>query len=207
MEFIRDHGNDVAERYLLHGNARSYAGMQEYDRHAVQLGSEPFSQEHREDARATKDALIARFGKAYTDQYGWAASVLPRTRKGQPAGPTFAQIEEAVAMQASRPWYRFASEGQHAGVGALDFTLGLTHGPPLLLVGASDMGMFDPGTNTGRTLLHATTTFLGSRPDVRAVSAMFLVVVLGRQLEDAFWQAYQSIDYGEGDDHLASAAE
>ena len=198
-EFIAKHGDDMARRYQEHVIARKPAAMSEYDTHAHWFKGTPFSAADHASAREARAALVARYGEEYGEAYGWAASVVWRTRKnGTRIAPTLADIEESVDMSHHRPWYRLASEGQHAGPKPLGFTLPLSEGlPNLLLTGASDVGLYDPGTHAAASLLLATLPFLTSRTDPRATSAIASLTELRDAVLEAFERSYNAIDYSD----------
>jgi hypothetical protein len=74
--FIRKHGNDIAERYLLHDNIESYKAATLHQKYYEALGVKPISADEYDSLRAVREKLIARFGSSYKNNYGWAASVL-----------------------------------------------------------------------------------------------------------------------------------
>ncbi|HKP90337.1 MAG TPA: DUF5677 domain-containing protein [Thermoleophilaceae bacterium] len=179
MFFLKTHGPEVAERYLLHDAVRRYAAAEEYQKHHQALGYEPYSQEELDSGRQVRDALVARFGDAYATQYGWAASVL--------SSPTFRSIEEAANMQKWRPWFRMASEGQHGGSHGVAFTLGLSAGgDDVLLAGASDAGLADPGTAASISLVQATVALLTSKLSFRGARDAAAIAQAGDEAERTF---------------------
>jgi hypothetical protein len=198
-EFISKHGKEMARRYHEHVYVRQPGAMTEYNAHASRWGGMPFSTAEQASAREARDALIARYGKEYGESYGWAASVLWKTRRdGTRMAPTLAEIEASVEMSHHRPWYRLASEGQHAGPKPLEFTLPLSEGlRDVLLTGASDVGLYDPGTHAAASLLLATLPFLTCRTDVRAASAIASLTALRNAVFLAFERSYESIDYAD----------
>lgn len=68
--FIEEHGQDTAERYLLHEHIESWRAMDEMQVSADRLDLEPFTEEELRDAQAIKDDLTARYGQAYAASYG-----------------------------------------------------------------------------------------------------------------------------------------
>jgi hypothetical protein len=159
--FIRKHGSPVAERYLNHALVRAHAAALEYARHHDTVGAKPLTPDELDEIQEDRDGLVARFGAGFGRPYGWAAAVLP--------APTFAAIEKSIDMDRWRPWFRLASEGQHAGPRALAFTLGLPPGgPTVLLSGPSDAGLEVPGQGACIALNQITAALLTSGLDAPA---------------------------------------
>ncbi|HNO95066.1 MAG TPA: DUF5677 domain-containing protein, partial [Anaerolineales bacterium] len=63
--FIKTHGNETAERYLLHDNIESLKAANLYQKHYKALGDEPIPQEEYDLIQEVCSKLIARFGKSY----------------------------------------------------------------------------------------------------------------------------------------------
>lgn len=129
MFFLKGQDQRVAEAYLLHHRAHAYRVAEQYQRYHDQLGYPPYSEGEMRSMKQLRDDLVGRFWEDYDRNYGWAAEALGKRR------PMFVDIEEAVQMDRWRPWYRMASEGQHAGSRGLAFILGLSQEDSKLLPG------------------------------------------------------------------------
>jgi hypothetical protein len=84
--FVRAHGHDVAEQYILHDAIESYRAALGYQQHCSSLGYEPLTEEEFSRIKASRDVLKARFGDPYGEEYGWAAKALGNKR------PNFSDI-------------------------------------------------------------------------------------------------------------------
>lgn len=202
MMFLDNRGRDVAEMYLLHGEVREHAVAERYQQHAERLGERPFSEAEMAEMRAVRDDLTARFGADYAKEYGWANIALNRRRS------TFANVEAAVTMDHWRPWYRLASEGQHAGSQALRFALPLLS--PRLLAGPSNAGLAEPGSATAISLVQVSATFVSSWTDLDSVSSgtrslqqTYALLALSRRVQRDFAAASAQLDR----EHAAEEAE
>jgi len=74
--FIAKHGEDVAERYLLHDVIESCRATEDYEQCASRLGYEPLSEGELDEAQEQAEQLKDRFGKPFMSQYGWAAEAI-----------------------------------------------------------------------------------------------------------------------------------
>jgi len=155
--FLREKGQDVSERYLLHHVVDSCKAADDFQKHCQALGYEPFTVEELDRMHADRDKLCQRFGKEYKEQWGWASEAL----KPKPAN--FAEIEAAVSLNHHRPYFKLASHSNHAGSKGIQYDLGNALNPPdtdIMLAGPSDAGLCDPGTCTAVSILQATTNFI-----------------------------------------------
>lgn len=149
--FIREYGDEVAERYVLHDHIHEYSEIKKHNTFATQAGAEPYSPEETEAARLKVLELRRRFGKVFEYDYGWAAGAL--NCKPDSRGPTFSDLEATMNMSVVRPAYLSASQAIHAG------TRGLTSNPgrgpagtPHFLTRGTEYGIAEPGTNAAAAL-------------------------------------------------------
>ncbi len=172
--FLREHGPETAERYLLHTNIDSYRGMKQYVEHYEALQHDPVNEDEIERIRSTYNALCERFGKEFSSDYGWAAAALGMKR------PNFTDIEKAAGLDQWRPYYRLASSATHAGPKGVLFNIGVPNAAfPALPTGASNAGLADPGHGCAISLTQITTALLCHAPKSQGVllaSALALLV-------------------------------
>ncbi len=188
MAFLAEHGPDLAERYLLHDAVASWRGLLDYQLFADRLGDIPFSDEEVAQMRAERNALIARFGAPYGEEWGWAAEALGKPR------PTFRDIENAADLAHWRPYGRWASQNVHAGPRALFNVMGVDDEQDILLAGASNSDLADPGANTAFSLALATVELLATRAGMEELVSMQVVMTLNREAGDAFMQAHEELE-------------
>ncbi len=192
--FIAKHGEDVAERYLLHDVIESCRATEEYDQCASRLGYEPLSEGELDDARERADRLTDRFGKPFMRQYGWAAEVIASDPELKKIGG-FRAIERAVELDHLRAHYRFASHPTHANAKGVFFNPDFKGDG--VLAGPSPAGLGDPGHCALISLTQLTTTLL--KLDAGPSSALIVGSML--QLEDEAGEALVAADR-ELDDRL-----
>jgi hypothetical protein len=129
-----------------------------------------------------RDALKARFGDPYGEEYGWAAETLGlRT-------PKFIDIERNAGLGHLRPYYKLASHNVHANPKGVFFKLGLLPDQQMLLAGPSDLGLADPGHGTALSLSQITITLLTMKPNI---DRLVICQILAR-LEDEVGEAFSS---------------
>ncbi len=191
--FIKEHGNDVAERYMLHEAIRSAKASDEYERRHQAMGYAPQDPAERKQVQDARDALIARYGPAYGKDYGWAAGVL----KGD---PTFARIEEAVGLGHWRPHFGMASHSVHAGFKGMTFDIGQmgrAQYPALMLAGPSNAGLTDPGDSAVLALMNCTVALLNHKPTPETVTVLKVLMRLAEEVGDAFIEAHRKLEEDE----------
>jgi hypothetical protein len=178
--FMRARGIDTAERYILHNAIESYRAALTYQEHCAALGCEPLTEGEFARIKATRDALKARFGAPYGEEYGWAAAALGMKN------PRFSDIERNVGLAHLRPYYKLASHNVHANPKGAFFKLGLLPDQQMLLAGPSDLGLADPGHGTAISLSQITFTLLTMKPNI---DRLVICQILGR-LEDEVGEAF-----------------
>lgn len=161
--FIKQKGQETAERFLLHRTIDDYHELTSYQKHMETLGHEPLDEEMIDVLEDNRDDLLDRFGQEYDGLYGWAAPDFSGGRVG------FKQIEEAGGVDHLRPFYKFASDNVHAGSKGTIYQMGMgnddDYPPKTLLSGPSNYGLADPGQNTALSLHQVTTVLLTHDPD------------------------------------------
>ena len=156
---ICEHGQVLAERYLLHRGIQRYKAALQFQKHCERLGQEPLPQEEINGYREERDWLVGRFGKSFLHDYGWASSVT------EPRNPDLAVLEECVNLKHWRPFYKLASDNVHANSHGTYFRLGLSSSQEdVILAGPSKEGLADPGDSTAVSLCMVTTLLLARKP-------------------------------------------
>lgn len=184
-KFIADHGNELAEKYLLFENIESYKAAIQYQEYSDKLGLEKISKNEFDEIVQKKDELLTRFGKDYKNDYGWAASVLDKTN------PNFSDIEKTVDLDYLRPYYKIASYNVHANPKGVFFKLGILDDEDILLAGPSNIGLIEPGRSAVSSLLNITINYLieyEATVDTLVISQMLLD--LQEKIEGAFCDAH-----------------
>lgn len=106
--FIGEHGEDLAERYVLHQHVESRRAARDYIACQERLGYEPLEPSEIEAVEQLYANLLGRFGHSFGTQYGWAAEQLGIKK------PAFDRIERAAGIDHLRAHYRMASHNVHA---------------------------------------------------------------------------------------------
>ena len=184
--FLSDHGNETAERYLLHDVVEAYRALPDYQRHCEALGEASFSATEAAEMKARHDALVLRFGREFAKPYGWAAAALRLPK------PTFADIERASSLEHLRPYYRMASQNVHATPKGILFRLGLTD-EAVLLAGPSNIGLADPGQSAAISLMQVTASLLQLAPTLDHIIAARTIQRLVRDVCEAFGRVHSEL--------------
>lgn len=188
--FIGDSSQDVAERYLLHERVQQYKSALQYRRHTKALGLDPIPQAEIDQLEIQRNLLVDKYGKPFKGDYGWSASSLGKDR------PTFADIEDSVDLEHWRPYYRMASDNTHANSHGAKFRLGLSDHQidKVLLAGASNAGLADPGHSTAISLQQITLALLMTNTNFDTAVTMHILEELQDEIGDAFLQAHRALE-------------
>ncbi len=164
--FLLEHRSDTPQRYLEHAAVERWRAAKEYQQHYTVLGYEPFSDEELSEMEKEAEAAIKNYGTPFKEDYGWAANILGNPR------PTFTQLENSLQMSHWRPYFRLACQSVHAGSRGLFFSLGEPkRSTGMLLAGASDAGLADPGHQMAVSLTMVTVAFLTAQPNIDGLVA------------------------------------
>jgi Family of unknown function (DUF5677) len=186
--FIKERGNDIAERYLLHDAVECYKAARQYQQYSAALGYEPLSDEEFRKIKLAYDRLLSRFGSSFKSDYGWAASILGKT------SPTFRDIEESINLDHVRPFYKMASHNVHGNPRGVFFKLGLyPETQDVLLAGPSNIGLADPCHHTAISLCQITIALLATRPNLDRLVLCNLLLRLADEIGHKFLEAHRSL--------------
>lgn len=167
--FIKKHGQETGERYWLHNNIETYKVALLNQQHYKKLGYEPYDIAELELLRSKKEELLTRFGKVFYEPYGWAAKALGKER-----GIRIEDIEKDVKLDHLHPYYKMASHGVHANPKGLTFDIGnmytdVSGHKNILLAGASNTGLADPGQLSLISLHQCTAALLTLKSDLETL--------------------------------------
>jgi Family of unknown function (DUF5677) len=189
---IAAHGEDLAERYVLHQVVESKRGADEYEKHRSRLGIKPLKKSEMKSLGNAYAALGKKFGTDFLKPYGWAAHHLKLRR------PTFVDIEQAAGIDHLRPYYRLASHPVHANPKGVFFKLGMFKlgmpQPPIILAGPSNAGLADPGQCAAISLAQVSATLANLSPTVDTVVALNIIMQLVREISAAFGKAHSALE-------------
>ena len=187
---IQEHGQDLAERYLLHETIQKYWLACEYQRHFGSLGDEPLSDAEFEELDKERNALICRFGKPFDKPYGWAASV-----EGSKS-PTLRKLAELAQLDHMMPYYGMASGNVHPNSYGTHFRLGLHsfEQDTVLLAGPSNYGLAESGHVTAIALLQTTTSLLNSKPLLDCYVTVRVLEKVAEEVGEAFLKVDEEME-------------
>jgi hypothetical protein len=144
---IRDHGDELAERYEQHQLIEAWKAALQYQRHRKRLRQKPLSEQTIKKIEDDRAQALETYGPEFGKPYGWAAKHLAKR------DPTIADIQEAAGIDHLGPYYRMASHNVHANPRGVFFKLGLIGELEVLLAGPSNSGLADPGYATALSLV------------------------------------------------------
>ena len=191
---IEDYGQqnehlDLAARFLDHAAVATYKDALTYQLNCETLGYEPFSDEEMADMKARRDTVVAMYGPAYKEQYGWAAGL------DKPTAPTFRDLEKLARVSHLRGHYSWASHEVHSDAkGAL--LNESTWGEVIYRdIGYANEGLADPG-HLALISLHQSTVSLVLSPETPSLRAMVQAQAMSALVEkagDAFLAADDAV--------------
>jgi len=184
---ISRHGEEVAERYIAHQDVESLQAAQRYQKCYEQLGYDAIEPEEMKLMKEKYDAVIARYGRGFESDFGWAAVAIGKAR------PKFSDLEEAVGLDHLRAHYRMAADNVHANPKGVFVKLGLLADTEILLAGPSNAGLADPGHSAAISLAQISTTLFGLQPTFDNLVALKTMLELEKEVGQAFGAAHQRL--------------
>lgn len=193
--FLVEHrSGDTPERYLAHVVVERWRAAKEYQEHCNVLGYDPYSAAEFSQMEKDSEAAIKKYGASFKDDYGWAAEALA------PVRATFTQIERSLKLSHWRPHFRLACQSVHAGSRSLFSSLGISDNAGILLAGASNAGLADPGHLAAISLSMLTTTFLTVMPTIDGLVACNCMLTLCDHIGGEFQQVLDElVEQTDGD--------
>ncbi len=193
---INEHGQDLAEKYLLHDVIQRHKSARLHQEYAERINEDPLTREEFERLESEHQELVRRFGKSFKEEYGWAASVAGNER------PTFVNIEKLADVDHMRPYYRMASINVHAGSHGAYFRLGqgLSTENRSLLAGPSILGLADPGHATAISLCQTTVSLLATRSTVSYLVVSRILMKMQDEIGEAFLDVHHQLESSEEGD-------
>jgi hypothetical protein len=191
---IRDHGRDIAERYLFHDTIEAVKAGEEYQKYSARLGHIPLTDNELAERRNIRDNLLLKYGQAFGRSYGWAAQALGNNN------PTFSDLEQAANLDHMRPYYRMASHGVHSNPKGITFTIEHPGPKEVMIASASMFGLADPGHATLLSLLQCTSVLLLNKQDEQAIVTLSVLERLVDEAGQAFLDTHKQIEYSHEED-------
>jgi hypothetical protein len=166
LALLARYDDALSTRYVDYQSVIRFKAATEYNEHHERLGFEPFSSEDIALFHQERDAMVAKYGKAFAGENGWAAEAFKNQTR-----VTFKDIEKLVDLNHLRPQYGLASKNVHAGVDSIGFKLALSmSGKDILLAGPSNEGLIEPIQCTSYSLILATSELIRTSPhDERSI--------------------------------------
>lgn len=168
---VREHGADLAERFLLHEHVQRWMAVENYQKHAAALGEELLSEQYVEELNRGVEKLRAKYGDRYCKPYGWARSLIPNGKIN------IDELAKHAKLDHLRPYYGLASDGIHPDIKGLHRTT-FTMGENLLLAGPTNYGLADPGQWTLWAFSECTSVFASLKPSPENDAALVRLSLL-----------------------------
>lgn len=142
----------TAERYYDHQTIHAASDAEEYEAAHDGLGYDPYDPADLAALRADRDEVLARHGKHFGHDNGWAAHLT------DPHQPAFWRLERLAKLSHLRPFYRWACHSLHADSQGLSQNRYERGGRVGLMTGATNAGLSDPGQSALVSLMQTTAT-------------------------------------------------
>ena len=191
--FIKEHGQDIAKRFLDYEAVENYREAVEYQKNCKELGYEPLTIKEFKEIEKKYVSTCRKYDNKFKKNYGWIPEEILSERK-------FDEIEKSLKMGKFYPLYIWASHNIHAGAKSLKFRLGLfqdSSKSDLLLAGPSNYGLADPGQDAAISLNQITFCLLASKPSMERLITIKTMHKIVDEICEAFVEVQFQIEKEE----------
>jgi hypothetical protein len=145
----------ISERFIAYGSVEAAQDVAEYQAHAAALGQQPLPQSEDDAIVRRKDKVMAKYGKGFDANYGWARPLFPAGK-----GPSFRKLQALAGLEHMQPYYRLASHHSHAGPKGTALNRRPFRGDSILLAGPTNAGLSEVGHGALLSLTQTTVALL-----------------------------------------------
>jgi hypothetical protein len=177
--FVKEHGRETARRYLLHEAVETAKAANQFQEYHARIGRQALEQQDLDAINQRRTAIVDHFGAEYKEEYGWAAGVLGNSR------PNLFDLEEAVAVEHLRPFFRFASHGIHGGSRGTSLNTKELRSQAILVAGPSNADLAEPAHAALLSLQECTLALLDMRGDLLTIETVATMKTLVALVEEA----------------------
>lgn len=152
---------EIIHMYNDYEIIEKYKKAKEYKACENILDLEKLEDNEWEELSKRRDEIIGKYGKDFSESYGWTMNDLPKGRRN------FRELEKYIGAEKLRIIYSWANESVHAGVSGIKDKLSLreeeSHN---FLIGSNDFGFLDPVQYTSYSLSQISEVLLGMEDSV-----------------------------------------
>lgn len=193
---IKQYGQDIAEKFMLHEIIDTYRLSKSYEKSYNKLGHKPISKKKLEEIENKYNEVLDRFGKEFKNNYGWALdNVIKKNDNSK-----FYKLAKKSGLEHLYPYYIMACHNVHAGAKSLRFKLGLIKSYPeskVILAGPSNYGLADPGQLSAISIHQITTCLLTTKPTMENLISLATMKKILDEICGSFCKSQSQIEQDE----------
>ncbi|GAL86071.1 hypothetical protein ACD_5C00242G0002 [Sporocytophaga myxococcoides] len=145
--YLYDSDYEIIHMYNDYEVIELYKKAKEYRNCEEALDLRKLGEDEWKELTQQRDAIILRYGKEFSESYGWTMKDLPKGKRN------FKELEKYVGIDNMRVIYAWANESVHAGVSGIRNKLSLKEYESYhFLAGPNDCGFLDPVQYTTASL-------------------------------------------------------
>jgi len=173
--------NDLAQRFVRHRQVERWKEARCYQENCEALGREPFSEQQMDDFQAGYQTVVNQYEDGYARDWGWSKPLFPSSKHQ----PNFDDLEKLAGLGHNKPFVRLSHRAIHSSAsGAIDI-FALYGREKVLLAGASNAHLSDPGHGSLIALSQATVAFLLHGPNQVEADNLLALRGIGLLVTDA----------------------
>lgn len=151
----------LSERFLDYEIVETRKEMNSYVENFKFLDFEEIADENQLEIQEKYEAIKAKYGKEFCNNYGWAAEILKNSK------PNLHHLMDFTNSQYMKPFYKFSNNYVHGGPKSLLYNLGYIDGVlgDNTISSPSNIGFTDPAQLCALSYFNSTLAFLSIAPN------------------------------------------
>jgi len=180
LAYAKEQGPRIVKFMQDHEAVSSYKAMKVFQEHAERLDQQPFSAYEVRLAKAKYDRRLAKYGRDFKKDYGWAWAASGHTLQN------FRDLEKHVGIDHLYPYYKLSSLNVHMEWRSLFVgeEFDALNDPGIALIGPADYGFEDAISLSLITLAYATILILTYNLSYESMVYAKVVMSVERRAQD-----------------------
>lgn len=185
-----ENSEEISEMYFDYYVIENEKRAQEFEKHHHRINWPPLDENELKRLRTRKEELLNKYGTEYGLNYGWTLKLLPKKDRN------FKSLEKLANLDYMRPFFAWANNNIHSGIGGLTSRLGQIDqkiNSYLVFTGPTYYGLADPAQFTSSSLCMITCKLLSLYEDLESQIFVTLLLELDSKMKTSFFECQEKI--------------
>jgi hypothetical protein len=181
---LNDNPVEITNMFIDYDVIEKVKRAKDFEEQRHKINWAPLDEVSLKELHSKKEELIKKYGTEFTQSYGWTMNILPKGKRN------FRELETLACLDYMRPFYSWANNNIHSGIGGLISRMGqIEDGRTsyLSFAGPSFYGFADPAQFTTTSLLTISRSLLLLYDDLESQIMESLLTDLDNEIKKAFF--------------------